>query len=93
MEFLEQLAESGEEVPALQNRPHPTQFQNQFWEAFFVLSTSRGFHSAGIAAIPLSEIKSYFEIYNISDLELKHLYVTHIKSLDEVYVSHYSKKS
>jgi len=87
------LAQEGEEVQALLNRPYPTLYQKQFWEAFHILSSSRRFHSAGIAAIPLSEIRAYLEIYSIADLDLRNEYVVQIQALDEVYTSHFQKKS
>lgn len=93
LEFLEKIAATGEEVPALINRPIPTIYQKQFWEAFNLLSNSRRFHSVGISFIPISEIKSYLELYNINDIDLRNLYIIHLKAMDDVYVSHYAKKS
>ena len=87
------MAKDGEDVPALKNRPLPTMYQRQFWEAFHSLSSSRRFHSAGIAAIPISEIEAYLRIYGIADLNVRHLYVVHIQALDDKYTTHYAKKS
>lgn len=47
----------------------------------------------GITAIPISEIKAYFDIFKIDDPELRYLYLTFIKSLDGVFCTHINKKS
>jgi hypothetical protein len=93
IEFLQDLAKQGEDVPALLNRPTLTMWQRYFWEAYQTISSSRNFHSAGIASIPLTEIFTYFQIYNIRDLEMRDLYLQHIQTLDNTYLEHANKKS
>jgi hypothetical protein len=93
IEFLQDLAKSGEEVPALKNRPTLTMWQRFFWDAYHVVNSSRNFHSAGLASIPLSEILAYFQIYNIRDLELRDLYIQHIQTLDNTYLEHANKRT
>jgi hypothetical protein len=90
---LQDLAKQGEEVPALLNRPTLTMWQSYFWEAYQICSSSRRFHSAGIANIPLSEIFSYLDGYYIWDLEMRDLYLRHIQTLDNTYLEHVNKKS
>jgi len=93
LDFLLQLAADGEDVPALKSKPTLTIWQEQFWNAFQVLSDSRGFTQMGITAIPISEIKAYLDIFKIDDPELRYLYLTFIKNLDGVFCTHINKKS
>lgn len=54
----------------------------KYWNAFVLLSRSRTSHFAGSNPIALSEIKAFFEIFEINDIEEREDFVYFIKELD-----------
>lgn len=93
LDFLLELSADGEDVPALRSKPTLTIWQEQFWDAFQVLSDSRSFTQIGISSIPISEILAYLNLMQIVDAELRCLYLTFIRNLDVVFCNHINKKT
>lgn len=91
---LEQIEkETGITPDALRRRPLPTQFEQSFYNAFVTLSGSRQITAVGPMAIPLSEIKSFFELYEITDTDEQDEYLELIQTLDKAYLERSRNKN
>ncbi len=84
--------QTGETPPALASRPQLSQFEQPYFDAYQTVSASRNWTAAGPAAIPLSEIVAYFDIYEINDPEERDDYIAMIRHLDSVYLAYTSAK-
>jgi len=78
--------------PALLNRPFPAEWETSYWEAFNRLSSSRQWTMGGPAAIPMSEMLAYFNMYGIDDATERDEYLFVLQELDAEYLDHASKK-
>lgn len=85
VEWLYQLKADGVEPPALKNRPQLREELLVYWEGFLRLSGSRPPGFSGIAAIPISEIKAYLEMFPVAEPET---FIRLIQALDKVYCNH-----
>ncbi len=92
MEFLEQLAKSGQHVPALQNRPKLLPECRDYWQSFCALDASRDSNGYGANPIRISEIAAYLAISGVAGDEGAKLFRI-VKALDGVALSHYAEKS
>jgi hypothetical protein len=86
------LQEAGQKVPALENKPYLSRWTMPYMEAFNVLSDSRSSGFGGVGPIPLSEIRSYMEIYEIVDIDERERFIKMVKALDSEYLAHTRKK-
>lgn len=75
------------EVPALDDRPSLYPDLRLDYEAFIVLSSSRPVGMA-VMAIPISEIKSYMDMFGISSLSERKLFLRRIKIMDGIYMDY-----
>lgn len=67
--------------------------EQQYLEAFNVLSTSRNVTFGGISSIPLSEIKAYCDLTGITDLDHIQDLLYIITICDDFYLSEISKRA
>jgi hypothetical protein len=82
VEWLYQLKAEGADPPALRNRPVFRDELRGYWEGFLRLSGSRPPGFSGMAAIPISEIKAYLEMFPEAEPET---FIRLIQALDKVY--------
>lgn len=89
--FINLKEESGGtmEVP-IDSEPELSFWLHNYISAFSILSSSRPSSGFGISPIPLSEIKSYCDLYSIDDLDE---FVKYIKSMDNVFLKFHSEKN
>lgn len=87
MEFLLGLKEDGLDPQALRDRPVLDLRQAYFNGVFQELSDSRGYSAGGTPlAIPISEIKSYFEMFYIMGVSDRETHLKMIRAMDRTYV-------
>lgn len=79
------LEAEGKEVRALQDMPDLFPDLIQDWEVFWEMSESRPASMEGIAAIPMSEIVSYLELWNIRNLGARITFANRIRTMDRTY--------
>ncbi len=68
-----------------------------YLRAFYILSAGRTYSLGGMGGVivqhlSLKEISSYFEIYEITELQEKHEYLSVIQALDDTFVTYQNKK-
>jgi len=79
-------------VPAaLQRRPKLYPWCVHYLEAFHTLSGSRALGFGGAGPIPLSEIRAYFEIFEVP-LDDRPVWVRMMRALDAVWLQRESKR-
>lgn len=78
--------------PALKNKPEPDKWALIYWDAYNKLASSRQWTMGGPAAIAFSEIKAYFDLYQITDLDEVDEYLFVIQKLDAFYLDYSAKK-
>jgi len=79
-------------VPALESKPEAFVDLRGYWQAFQVLNNSRQLAFGDIGAIPLSEIKAYFDLVGITELNEKEEYLYFIQLLDIKYLEWHRKR-
>jgi hypothetical protein len=84
-DFLEQIAASGMDVPAIKNRPSVSGWELEVWRAFHLLHAQRqvGFAPSPIA---LSDIRALLEVYAVAD-DMRAELVELVLSLDSEWLS------
>lgn len=81
------MEESGEDVPALRNRP-PLQITSRpYWDAFQELTSSRQWMQAGPTAIPYPSIVLWLDENMIGDVDERADFITIIQRLDAGYLN------
>ena len=85
IEWFLELAESGEYVKALEEKPVIYQDLILDYEAFIILNNSRLIGMTE-GSIPLSEIYAYMKIFEIFDYNQRKLFLKRIRFLDKVYL-------
>ncbi len=92
-EFLNTLQQTTGEIPkALKDRPSLNKWTVQYYSAFNVLSDSRQIGQGGIGPIPLSEMKAYMEMFEVSNLDERERFAKMVRALDRVYIKHVNTK-
>lgn len=92
-EFLNTLQQTTGEIPkALKDRPSLSKWTVQYYSAFNVLSDSRQIGQGGIGPIPLSEMKAYMEMFEVSNLDERERFAKMVRALDRVYIKHVNMK-
>lgn len=78
-------------TPALDNKPTLYTDLHLDWRAFFILSNSRpiGF---GLGYIQLSEIYAYMQMFDITGLEERRIFLNRIQILDSEYLKFQNAK-
>jgi hypothetical protein len=61
-------------------------------EMFFDLSGSRPVNFGGPGAIPASEMNAYFEILDITDPDIKQVFLRRFRVLDSAFLQYHSEK-
>ena len=74
-------------MPALARKPRLLPYLHGAWEAFCVLSASRPSGGmGGPSSIPLSEIRAYCDLFQITGQEEVYELVIHIQAMDRAYL-------
>lgn len=78
--------EQGLDPAALRDRPVLTMYESYFKGIFFTLSDSRSYSDTGNPMpIPVSEIKSYCEMFYINRLEERTVLMRLVQEMDQTY--------
>lgn len=78
----------GETLSVLEKRPLLTDATEPFWDAFMLLSNSRGSSGFGPNAIAFSDIVAFINLFGIAGDDAVDDYVYFIQLLDGVYLNH-----
>ena len=80
------LERAGKPLPEwIENAPQPPEHQWDLWAAFHTLSDSRQM-GMGPGPIPLSEIESYFRVFDVRDPDQIDEWITLIRQMDREYL-------
>ena len=85
----EQAKNTGELPLALQNKPFPTLFEQQYYDAFLTLSNGRQMGFDGPLPLQISEILAYLESIEAEDVE-DYIYI--LQRMDEEYLRNARQK-
>lgn len=88
-DFLQEIADSGQEVPALNSRPHIFPDNIEYLQAFFDLSPSRN-NGMVEGPIPISEIVAYCDLMDVLDRETMFY---RVRACDNVFLQFKSAKN
>lgn len=88
---MQDLAERGVQVRALEGRASPDPALALFWCGFVALSPSRP-AGLGVGAIPMSEILAYCELIGVTGTEERALFASIIQRMDAAFLEWLSKK-
>ncbi len=86
LDFLLEMQEDGEDVPALRSRPLLNQRQMWYMEVFEDLGGSRNAAMGGPLPIPVSEIHSYCQLMDLRGTEFRQTLLIYMRSLDRRYL-------
>lgn len=91
--MLEKQAAEGRTPEALRRRPQLDSRQVGYFNAYQQVAGSRRVGMGGPLPIPVSEVRAYFELYKIHDVEIIETIHDRINFLDGVYLEHVAKQA